>query len=145
MRARYSLGGPDLDPDEVTTRTGINPDEIWRAGDVGKTGRPLMPMWAVEVAGDRSEWDISAKLNTLLDRLEPGWEALVEIGRGRAGRTHWTGHWDSDDGPIVSVGVVVVDDAQTGWVLERLVLNRIVELGALLDIVVDDFVKVADE
>jgi hypothetical protein len=78
----YSLGGPTLDPDEVTRRTGIQPDQAWRAGDPKPRTGISQPEGAWFLNSGLGESDeFHDHLDALLARMRPAWATFVDLGR----------------------------------------------------------------
>jgi Domain of unknown function (DUF4279) len=101
-RVSYSLGGPDLDPDQLTKATGINPDFTARAG----TPRPRTGLihdqgiWLVDSGLDRSA-EFHQHIDSLLARLTPAWGALVEMGQRFEADVDVAIHLAEAEGPVV--------------------------------------------
>jgi hypothetical protein len=78
----YSLGGPDLDPMEVTTLTGMTPDRAWHRGDPkARTGIPQSDgHWSID-SGLAPHDEFHDHVDALLARLRPAWAAFVDLGR----------------------------------------------------------------
>ena len=78
----YMLVGPDLDPQAISARTGIEPDQAWRAGEPRpRTGAPYAEgAWLLESGLPRSA-EFHDHLDALIARLRPAWEAFIDLGR----------------------------------------------------------------
>ena len=78
----YSLGGPDLDPAEITEATGIAPDRAWKAGDAKpRTSLPYKEgVWLID-SGHRQADEFHDHLDALLARMRPSWATFVALGQ----------------------------------------------------------------
>jgi hypothetical protein len=100
----YSLGGPDLDPEEVTRLTGIAPDQAWRAGDPKpRTGIPQPEgVWIINSGlGERDEFH--DHLDALVTRMRPAWATFVELGRRFDAEVEAAIYLLGAQGPLVQV------------------------------------------
>jgi len=86
--AHFELSGEAFDPDEVTSRLGITPTMILRAGDqrTAPNGRLLggeyeYSKWMIETDGLLDSTSLARHLRLLLDMLEPRAEALAGVMR----------------------------------------------------------------
>ena len=81
MRVYYAIYGPDLDPDAVTAATGLEPDTLYRAGEL-KPNRRIRKdgFWKLH-SGLPQGAAFEAHVDALLTRLRPAWSTLVELGR----------------------------------------------------------------
>jgi hypothetical protein len=135
--ATYVALGPELDPESISERTTLTPTRVSHVGE--RLGPPPSRLtkkastWTFRVG--EPDWtdvvDVNEALTTLFDRLAPGWDLLVELGRVLAR--------DERSGAVVEVGVNIVCESQTGWNIPPATLEKIAALGASLDIVVDDY------
>ena len=74
------IEGPDLDPDELTTRLGVEPTDAHRRGEIVRQGaherRASSGHWGFSLGMTHSDtWDLDGAINAMLDRL-PTDEAL---------------------------------------------------------------------
>jgi len=83
ISASFLLSGDQLDPNEVTAATGIEPTASHRAGDVitypRRTLRAAAGRWWVESSLPLSA-SLDAHVKELLNHLEPAWPALIALG-----------------------------------------------------------------
>lgn len=81
--ARYHLTGDDLDPDDVSRATGIEPTSVLRRGELHTPTSPrpvLINSWDVAVERP-AEIDIEPCLEELIEKLRPAWSVLEPLGR----------------------------------------------------------------
>lgn len=85
VKATYSLSAPDLDPDELTERLGLQPDYSCRRGDprVDYKGRPLPrdeneSVWLISSEGIVSK-DINEHLGSLMGRVGARQDFIAEL------------------------------------------------------------------
>lgn len=135
--------GPDLDPDALTRALGIEPHTVARRGDVLRSGRvrPCTIWWWQ--TPDRPEVDSEVLVCEVLDRFEPGAQAIREA----ADQTKL----DVVLGLIIyMIGDIKVDGDEP-WAdvptpalgLSRETIERIAQLGCHLD--VDQYVSAPDD
>ena len=70
VRVYYSFDGPDLDPDEITRRTGLTPHTTYHAGERMRNGRPR-PAGLWEIRSERPETELFAHHVDAPDSLPP--------------------------------------------------------------------------
>jgi hypothetical protein len=79
IRARFKIIDLDRDPDAVTERLGVRPDEVWRAGDPvavpGKGKKYANAGWMIQSRLGPTE-TAPRHVADLLERMGPGWAAL---------------------------------------------------------------------
>ena len=81
--AQYWLTGDDLDPDDVSRATGIEPTSTLRRGELPTSAarRPsLINSWDMAVERP-AEIDIEPCLQELVDKLRHAWSVLEQLGR----------------------------------------------------------------
>lgn len=79
--AYFQLIGMEFDPDEITTKLGIKPTEIWRIGDLitsRGTRRHKQNGWSVYSQVEKSIY-LEDYIKSVLEQLQPGWLPLVEL------------------------------------------------------------------
>lgn len=79
--AYFQLIGMEFDPDEITTKVGIKPTEIWRIGDLitsRGTRRHKQNGWSVYSQVQKSIY-LEDYIKSVLEQLQPGWLPLVEL------------------------------------------------------------------
>ncbi|MDB9510391.1 DUF4279 domain-containing protein [Kamptonema animale CS-326] len=79
--AYFQLIGMEFDPDEITTKLGIKPTEIWRSGDLitsRGTRRHKQNGWSVYSQVEKSIY-LEDYIKSVLEQLQPGWLPLVEL------------------------------------------------------------------
>ena len=82
VRASYSISAGDLDPDQVSLRTGLIPTSSRKPGGVSRvTGhaQPRGGYWAVSVER-RDQEDLTWVLADLIEVLLPAWDQFVQLG-----------------------------------------------------------------
>ena len=133
MFGGFRVVGDDLDPDEVTELTGLDPSDAWRKGDphVNRIGVVLAPrktsVWSFYAPTEFS-LDLPELLDGLLDRFEPKRDENVALLHRTSSTAEVSLHiYMSDQTPIGTISLAT--------------LKRIVALNADLDLdlyVVDD-------
>ncbi len=82
LYAVFGLCGTDLDPDRLTPLIGITPTRTFRIGD--PLTRPAIGVCKQSGWVLKSDLPLSADLENhvkdVIERLQPGWAALVELG-----------------------------------------------------------------
>jgi hypothetical protein len=79
--AYSALRGADLDPDQITSLTGLTPSDGWRPGDVvsARTGRRRAEGgWRIASQVPR-HLPLHEHVQEVFRRLLPGWNALIEL------------------------------------------------------------------
>ena len=82
IKADFVLVDATLDPDRVTSLLGIQPTEIWRAGELrGKSPllRHVNNGWVLS-SGLPVTSGLEEHTKALLDQIEPAWDAAVALG-----------------------------------------------------------------
>ena len=81
----YLLSSTTLDPDAVTTATGIVPTEVHRLGEGASVAPRGTHYWKENRWEVKSNPSMSLELDDhvrwVLAQLEPGWETLASLGR----------------------------------------------------------------
>jgi hypothetical protein len=100
----YALGGPDVDPDEITRLTGIRPDASYRADDPHpRTGMPPGEgVWHLD-SGLGESAEFHDHLDALLARMRPAWAAFVDLGRRYDARVEAAIYCLGATGPLIQV------------------------------------------
>jgi len=84
IRVWFTLTGLDLDPNEITTATNLEPSKAWRKGDLIDPRRPARRHkeggWSI-ASGCEDTVDIESQIKALLKRLCPARQALVSLGK----------------------------------------------------------------
>jgi Domain of unknown function (DUF4279) len=79
--AYFLLTGADLDPEEITQRVGITPTQTFLKGErihpKGSRTRDYSG-WQVRSGLDQ-ETDLEAHIRSVLEKLQAGWQPLIEI------------------------------------------------------------------
>lgn len=73
IRAYLVIWGDRCDPEQITRKTGLNPTETWRVGDVrhARTGRVHADAgWRIDAEGELGV-DVGTYIEHLLDRVWP--------------------------------------------------------------------------
>ncbi len=85
--ASVRIAAPDLDPDFITARLGIQPTFAARRGDKreSKAGTLTQPtgIWSLGL-GESREWELSDAINALLNRLPTDiavWDEIAALAR----------------------------------------------------------------
>jgi hypothetical protein len=118
--AEYFVTGPDIDPDALTAESGLTPTRVMRRGKrPAPVGRPpTVTAWCIHA--ERSDQEgIDLVLRDLIERLRPGWDALVRFGRAY------------DVHVVVSVEP---HDTVPSLFVDRAVIQALADLRAWLDI-----------
>ncbi len=82
ISAEFGLAGFDIDPDEITALTGIQPSVASRAGEpLGTRGqvRRKRSTWVVR-SDEEESLDTEGHMRAVLARLQPGWQVLSDLG-----------------------------------------------------------------
>lgn len=87
--AYFRLSGVNLNPHEITTFVNIQPTQSWKTGDLDTSprGRRMVrkfSAWKVESklapSGEPDlTRDVEMHVESVLEQLQPGWEALTKI------------------------------------------------------------------
>jgi hypothetical protein len=81
--AYFSLIGKELDPEEITAKTGIIPTKTWRVGDLINLRAKLRKKhsgWSVYSSVEKTA-DLEEHLKSILALLQRGWLPLVELSK----------------------------------------------------------------
>jgi hypothetical protein len=126
--AEYFVTGPDIDPDQLTLESGLEPSRVMRRGvPLGPAGNPpKLTAWCIDAERLNQE-GIHEVLDDLMRRLRPAWPILVEFGR------------TYDVHVVVSIEPT---DRMPSLFVDRSVIQGLAELGAWLDIGVSADIEV---
>lgn len=117
VKADYTLSAPDLDPDEITRKLSIQPDASGRRGDprLNGKGEPMggderEGWWQISSDGLDSK-DINAHLDSLLARLLPQEQVILEVIKEGQTESYFDILWESSylyagTGPILETRTV---------------------------------------
>lgn len=137
----YALTG-DFDPDDVTRRTGVQPDDVIRKGEPRPHFRPRMtpppykPGWKNLPPFEVSEWSIKSRLpwqaplndhlEDVLNQLAPSWDQFVAYGI------------EINDMAVTVIIILHLSDCPAAHeppiVLEKATLRRMDELNAMVNV-----------
>jgi uncharacterized protein DUF4279 len=122
LRSSLVLVGSEMDPDEVTRRTGLQPSRTWRRGE--PIQQTLLQRehsgWVLEIPEEVS-LDLGEQVKRLLDRFWPQAAAIAGARR--------------ECGIEIEIACEVYVRGQTPSIhFDQLTLARIVELGAEIDV-----------
>jgi Domain of unknown function (DUF4279) len=74
----FVLKGDDFNPDEITSKIGINPTNTWSKGDKGKY-KPKMGFACWELATGKENIEIDKLVNEVVDKLYEKIEIITEL------------------------------------------------------------------
>ena len=102
--ANYIIRGTDVDPEEITRLTGIEPDESWRTGDqLPISRRPARDsLWRIE-SGLADSDEFHRHIAALLVKMRPSWGAFVEFGKRYSPYIDVSIHLHEAQGPLVAL------------------------------------------
>jgi hypothetical protein len=116
VEVSFCLMGPDLDPEAVTARLGISPDETMRRGDERRHKRSGAVLglyheglWALGSLPRVNSKDINDHFRWVLGQVLPHREAILEFARG--GESFFNVLWQSTylysgTGPLIAADCI---------------------------------------
>jgi hypothetical protein len=150
----FRVWSDTLDPETLTARIGIEPDEIGvRGSRHSNAPKPVPRSHSWEVRCDERGVTLGAQVEQVMARLAPAREAIRDLVAGEDDAhaqlkvVRWFGDEDGDEevGPIVdNTGSVVREGLWLfGWHLDMAVLGFLVYVGAEVD--VDEYDMLQDD
>ncbi|MDX2230510.1 MAG: DUF4279 domain-containing protein [Leptolyngbyaceae cyanobacterium bins.349] len=124
--ASFVLTGLDLNPDEITAKTGVIPTKTWRVGDLispQATIRYQHNGWRLSSQRKFVDFedadDLADHVRAVLEQLHVSWQTFVEVGA----------QFDSEVCCIIYTG-----GERPAIHFDRAILNQLSELNAELDV-----------